>query len=92
MAPIKTEGNLFLKSPDTWRIKYLNGSRNDHQYLNKFKECAMMGCNVNYTPDGNYATYSDGSMVSYSLTLNFQEIEPVFNTDYKELSANEIGY
>ena len=85
MAPVKSDGNLFLKSPDTWRIKYLHSGKNDHKFLNKFKECAMMSTSVNYTPDGNYATYSDGSMVSYSLTLNFQEIEPVFNTDYENV-------
>ena len=90
MAPVKSDGNLFLKSPDTWRIKYLHSGRNDHKFLNKFKECAMMSTSVNYTPDGNYATYSDGSMVSYSLTLNFQEVEPVFNTDYKNVQG--IGY
>ena len=90
MAPVKSDGNLFLKSPDTWRIKYLHSGKNDHKFLNKFKECAMMSTSVNYTPDGNYATYSDGSMVSYSLTLNFQEIEPVFNTDYDNVQG--IGY
>ena len=90
MAPVKTDGNLFLKSPDTWRIKYLTSGRNTHKYLNRFKECAMMSTTVNYTPDGSYATYSDGSMVSYQLTLNFQEIEPVFNTDYKNIQG--IGY
>ena len=90
MAPVKSDGNLFLKSPDTWRIKYLHSGKNDHKFLNKFKECAMMSTSVNYTPDGNYATYSDGSMVSYSLTLNFQEIEPVFNTDYEKVQG--IGY
>ena len=90
MAPVKSEGNLFLKSPDTWRIKYLNSRGNNHKFLNRFKECAMMSTSVNYTPDGNYATYSDGSMVSYSLTLNFQEIEPVFNTDYDNVQG--IGY
>ena len=94
MAPVKSSGNLFLKSPDTWRIKYINGSGGNHEFLNKFKECAMMSASVNYTPDGRYATYSDGSMVSYNLTLNFQEIEPVFNTDYfkNEQPIPGIGY
>ena len=50
-----------------------------------------MSSSVNYTPDGSYTTYSDGSMVSYQLTLNFQELEPVFNTDYKEVQGT-VGY
>ena len=69
----------------------MNQGGNEHAYLNKFKECAMMSSTVNYTPDGSYATYSDGSMVSYQLTLNFQELEPVFNTDYEEVQGT-VGY
>ena len=91
MAPRAVGSNLFLKSPNTWRIKYYNQGGTEHEYLNRFKECAMMSSTVNYTPDGSYATYSDGSMVSYQLTLNFQELEPVFNTDYKEVQGT-VGY
>ena len=90
MAPVATDGNLFLKSPNTWRIRYYNREGSQHQYLNRFKECAMMSSTVNYTPDGSYATYTDGSMVSYNLTLSFQELEPVFSTDYK--ASQGIGY
>ena len=71
MAPIRSQSRLFLKSPHTFKLQYLH-QNSDHKFLNKFKECAMMSTSVNYTPDGNYAPYSDGSMVSYSLTLNFQ--------------------
>ena len=97
MAPKQTKGGLFLKSPDTWRIRYMNQQAQEHQYLNRFKECAMMSSSVNYTPDGSYATYEpddngSGSMVSYQLTLNFQELEPVFDSDYKDLSTDVIGY
>ena len=91
MAPVATDGNLFLKSPNTWRIRYYNREGAQHQYLNRFKECAMMSSSVNYTPDGSYATYSDGSMVSYQLTLNFQEIEPVFDLDYDSV-RDTVGY
>ena len=94
MAPKTVGSNLFLKSPNTWRIRYYNQGGNQHEYLNRFKECAMMSSSVNYTPDGSYATYSDGSMVSYQLTLNFQELEPVFDRDYMKNKAPipGIGY
>ena len=69
----------------------MNQGGNEHDYLNKFKECAMMSSTVNYTPDGSYATYSDGSMVSYQLTVNFQEIEPVFDKDYESVQGT-VGY
>jgi hypothetical protein len=38
---------------------------------------------VSYTPEGQYATFNDGAMVSYSITMQFSELEPVFNDDYR---------
>ena len=89
MATQKHEKGLFLKSPNTWMIQYLHKGR-EHKYLNKFKECALQSCNVNYTPDGNYSTFRDGVMTAYELTLGFGELEPVFATDYD--GSNSIGY
>ena len=91
MSPIRSESNLFLKSPHTFRLEYKNGSR-DHKALNKFKECALKSCALQYTPDGNYATFEDGVMTKYQMTLGFTELEPVFNDDYAEFSQSEIGY
>jgi hypothetical protein len=50
---------------------------------------------VDYTPEGQYATFTDGAMVSYQITMQFSELEPVFNDDYGALDNNadtEIGY
>lgn len=91
MAPIKSSSNLFLKSPHTFRLEYKNGSK-DHKALNKFKECACTSCGLQYTPDGNYATFEDGIMTKYTMTLGFSELEPVFNSDYAEFSPDEIGF
>ena len=38
--------------------------------------------NVNYTPDGAYMTYKDGSPVAYNISLGFKEMEPVYDIDY----------
>ena len=96
MSPIKTEANLFLKAPHTFQIEYLHRN-NKHNYLNKFKECALVSFAVDYTPEGQYATFHTGAMVSYQITMQFQELEPVFNNDYgKGVGSNgydsEIGF
>jgi hypothetical protein len=39
---------------------------------------------VNYTPDGNYMTYSGGSMTQYDLSMTFGEIDPVYAQDYDD--------
>jgi hypothetical protein len=94
MSPQRSQSNLFLKAPHTFQIQYLHRNE-EHKFLNKFKECALQSFNVNYTPEGQYATFTDGAMVSYQITMQFQELEPVFNDDYTSLDQNkdtEIGF
>ena len=93
MAPIRTDSNLFLKSPHTFKIRYLHDNK-DHPFLNRFKVCALKSLTVNYTPDGNYATFRDGKMVSYELSMQFQELDPIYNDDYgnAEQFPTEIGF
>ena len=96
MAPIRSKSNLFLKSPHTFQLRYLHrGEKEDggtglHFKLNAFKECALQTVGVNYTPTGNYATYQDGTMVSYELTLGFSELEPIYNDDFGMGNGKEL--
>ena len=94
MSPIRSDANFFLKAPNTFQLEYKKGGNKgqEHRYLNKFKECALQSCGVQYTPDGTYNTFSDGVMSSYSLQLTFGELEPIFSDDYDKVSGNSIGY
>ena len=94
MAPIRSASNLFIKSPHTFKIRYIHDG-GDHPFLNRFKECALKNMTVNYTPEGNYATFRDGKMISYQITMSFQELEPVFNDDYgnsQNAPDTELGF
>ena len=90
MAPIRSESNLFLRTPHTYRLQYMSRGK-VHPYLNMFKECALTNLNMKYTPDGNYSTYEDGVMTAYEMTMQFKEIEPVFNDDYEMSGESTIG-
>ena len=90
MAPIKSSSNLFLKSPNTFKLCYYHRGQ-PHRFLNKFKECALQSVALEYTPDGNYATYEDGVMTAYNMTLTFNELEPIFSNDYND-TYQDIGY
>ena len=81
MSPIRTQSQLFLKAPHTFQMQYLHRGE-EHKFLNQFKECALQSFSVSYTPEGQYATFQDGAMVSYQITMQFSELEPVFNDDY----------
>ena len=93
-AAQKSKSHLFLKSPHTFAIQYLHRGPggDDNPFMNKIKECALQSVAVNYTPEGNYATFDDGAMTSYELTLQFSELEPVFNNDYAQDNDATIGF
>ena len=93
MAPQRSQDHLFLKTPNTFELKYAHEG-NSHHALNKFKECALTSCNVEYTPNANYSTFKDGIMTQYKMTLGFSELVPIYNDDYgsdKKVPA-EIGF
>lgn len=95
MSPIRSKSNLFLKSPHTFQLQYLlrEGRRSrEHPFINKFKECALQSFGVQYTPTGNYSTFSDGVMTQYNISMTFTELEPVFNDDYGDQDLAEIGF
>ena len=95
-AAQKSQSNLFLRAPHTFQIEYLHQGK-PHNFLNQFKECALQSFGVSYTPEGQYATFLDGAMVSYQITMQFQELEPIFNEDYEggigdKATDTEIGF
>ena len=92
MAPQRTDSNLFVKAPHTFQLQYLHRGQNEHNFLNKFKECALIGMRVNYTPENNYATFEDGAMVSYEMQMQFKELDPVYNGDYPDDNDASIGF
>ena len=97
MAPIasggtESESAWFLKTPKVFELRYRTGNRN-HKFLHKFKQCFLTDVAVNYTGDGVYATYDDGSPVSYLMDLSFKELEPIYDIDYDTAEGQEsVGY
>ena len=95
MAVKRSESQIFLKSPNTYKLRYLTARKREHSFLPKIKECALVGCSINYTPDGNYQVYENSSMVAYQMTLSFNELEPIYHDDYTKLDQDRdesIGF
>ena len=70
----------FIKVPDLVKVNFMHGG-STNAYLPRFKMCALTQVDVNYTPDGTYATTVDGRMVAYQLSLNFQETKLIYRED-----------
>ena len=93
MAPKVSDANLFLKAPNIFKLEYFQKGQ-QHSGINLIKDCALQACTVDYTPDGTYMAYNDGSMFSYDLQLQFMELIPIYAKDYNEGDAanHPIGY
>lgn len=91
MAPRKGKDKVFLLAPNSFFIEYQG---NPAPAINLIKECALLSCSVDYTPNQTYMTYPDGTMTSYTITMTFQELEPIYFEDYTEGAAasHPIGY
>ena len=75
--------SYFLKTPNVFRLQYRTDGNEAIKGLNRIKTCALTQTSVNYTPEGAFASYEKGQPVSIILTLGFQELEPIYDTDYK---------
>lgn len=99
MAVKGKPGDAFLEKPARFRIDYGTNGGANHKSINLIgreegaepKACALVRCDVDYTPAGTYMTYKDPekTMSAYAMSLQFSEIEPIFESDY---GGHPIGY
>jgi len=94
MAPKKSSesksggASFFLGTPNIFDIHFKTAKTKDYEILDRndsvlrIKTCACTGAAVNYTPEGMWNAYEKGQPVAITLTLRFNELEPIFDTDY----------
>ena len=75
-------GSNYIRVPNLCKFTFMSGS-NPHKWVAQYKPCAITAVQVNYTPDGTFATYGDKSPVATELTIKFVETKLIF--------ASEIG-
>jgi hypothetical protein len=74
--------SFFLGTPNVFRLEYKSGEK-PIDGVNKFKTCALTAFSCNYTPDGLWAAYDNGQPVSTIFNMSFNELEPIYDTDYQ---------
>ena len=70
----------FMRVPYLCKFSFMKGG-NVNRNMQQFKPCAIRKVAINYTSDGTYATYRDGTPVATELTLNFLESKILFRSD-----------
>lgn len=73
-------GESFIHVPNLCKFTFMHGSDTNGK-LPQFKPCGISKVQVNYTPDGTYATYDEGYPVATELQLNFTETKIIFRQD-----------
>ena len=101
-------GSYFLATPNVFDITFRTSKTNreitnENNAVLRIKTCACVGAAVNYTPQQMWNAYEKGQPTSCILSLEFKELEPIYNTDYEEdpfayddltgfVPENAIGY
>ncbi len=103
------QGSAFLKSPNVFKLRYKSAGK-PIPGVNKFKICALTQFGVDYTPESQWTAYEDpsspGQPVSVIMNLQFNELEPVYESDYQDtegifkdltndlepVTNNDVGY
>ena len=73
----------YIKVPNVCKVSFMRGGSLNTDVA-QYKMCAITQVDVNYTPDGTYATYEGGEMVAVGLTLNFQETKLIFADEVEQ--------
>jgi hypothetical protein len=81
---------LFISAPRVFQLQYMSGNKK-HPFLHSFKPMAMKGMAVNYTGSGNYSVYGDSTPVHMKISMNFQELNPIYFEDYSDKDTG-VGY
>lgn len=79
--------SFFLGTPNVFKLEYRSANK-PIDAVNKFKTCALTSFSCNYTPDGLWASYEKGQPVSTIMNMSFDELEPIYDTDYQGFDAN----
>ena len=92
-APKGDSGNgFFIKSPDVFILTYKKGG-SPHPFLNVFKPMALESITMNYTAGNTYSTFHDGTPTIMQMTLQMQELNPIYSEHYDEGEGlRGVGY
>lgn len=75
--------NSYIQVPSVCKVSFMRGGGLNTD-VSQYKMCAITQVDVNYTPDGAYATLEGGEMVAIGLTLSFQETKLIFANEVEQ--------
>tara|TARA_B100000287_G_scaffold404989_1_gene428159 strand:- start:30 stop:995 length:966 start_codon:yes stop_codon:yes gene_type:complete len=82
-AKFESGNGFYIASPDIFTFEYMKG-RSAHPFLNVFKPMVINKIDTDYTGNGTYSTYPDGTPTFIKMTLNVQEMNPIYAEHYDD--------
>jgi hypothetical protein len=80
------ESGALLSVPKIVKVSFMTGN-GLNEYVSQFKPCAITSVNINYTPDGAWATYKGGAPVATELQITFKELKLIFANEITDTGA-----
>jgi len=77
------DASVFLGTPNIFKLQYKTVGGKIIEGVNRIKPCAIVGTNVDYSPEGNWSAYDEGQPSSIILSIQAKELEPIYDTDYQ---------
>jgi hypothetical protein len=71
----KGGGTRTYKFPSLFKIRWLDNSGNDNEWLPQFETCYCKSVAVEYGDENLTTFYGEGTPTTYTLTLNFEELD-----------------
>ena len=80
LAQGNKKSSIMIGVPKIVKVTFKH--KNDrNKYITQYKCSAIGAVNINYTPDGSWATYTNSAPVAVGLKLSFQELKLVYSED-----------
>ena len=73
----KLDAGGFITVPKICQVSFMTG-KDLNQYVPQYKPCAITQVNINYTPDGAWASLADGAPVSTEIAITFKETKLIY--------------
>jgi hypothetical protein len=70
----KSEDQFLYVYPSEFDIAYYKGI-NENLAIHRHTSCVLTEMNVNYTPNGSFSTFADGTPTQINMSLTFRELQ-----------------
>jgi len=80
--------NLTLRYPPVWRIRFLDGQKNENKYIPKIYSCYLQGVQSSFNSTAP-VFHTDGSPLEVDVSISFQETRALTRFDIETLGDDE---